>query len=86
MEVIIHYNNQKIIFHKYILTRNNKEVHLIFTLQSSLFRFVFNNHASLQLLIEIGEILKEAIVEFKRWHFEQTWKYTNALDAPHEHI
>lgn len=28
-------------------TRNNKKIHLIFTLQSSLFPFVFNNCASL---------------------------------------
>jgi len=32
-----------------------------------------------QLLVKMGELLEEAKAEFKRWHFKQTRKYTNAL-------
>jgi mevalonate kinase len=32
-----------------------------------------------QFLIKMGELLEEARAEFKRWHFEQTRNYTNAL-------
>lgn len=34
----------------------------------------------------MGEVLEEARVEFKRWHFDQTWKYVNALDVAYECI
>jgi hypothetical protein len=34
----------------------------------------------------MGELSEEARVEFKRWHFDQTWKYANALDAAYECI
>ncbi len=27
--------------------------------------------------MEMGELLEEAKIKFKRWHFEQTWKYIN---------
>jgi hypothetical protein len=39
-----------------------------------------------QLIIEMGELLEEAKVKFKRWHFDQTGKYTNALDVAYECI
>ncbi len=32
-----------------------------------------------QFIIKMGELLEEVKIEFKRWHFEQTRKYTNAL-------
>jgi hypothetical protein len=38
------------------------------------------------LLIEMGELLEEAKVKFKKWHFKQTWKYTNVFNDAHEHI
>jgi hypothetical protein len=28
-----------------------------------------------QLLIEIGELLEEAMIEFRKWHFKQTRKW-----------
>jgi len=34
----------------------------------------------------MGQLLEEARVEFKRWHFDQTWKYANALDVAYECI
>ncbi len=36
--------------------------------------------------MEMDELLEEAKVEFKRWHFKQTWKYTNAFNATYENI
>jgi hypothetical protein len=33
--------------------------------------------------VELGEALKKAEVEFKRWHFEQIKNYINALDVAH---
>jgi hypothetical protein len=39
-----------------------------------------------QLPIEMGELLKKARVEFKRWNLEQIGKYINAFDATYEHI
>jgi hypothetical protein len=39
-----------------------------------------------RLLIEIGELLEEAKMEFRRWHFEQTWKYKNPFNATYENI
>jgi hypothetical protein len=33
-----------------------------------------------QLLMELGELLEEARVKCRRWHFKQTRKYTSALD------
>jgi hypothetical protein len=39
-----------------------------------------------QLPMEMGELLEEAKVEFRRWHFEQTWKYKNALNATYQNI
>ncbi len=39
-----------------------------------------------QLPIKMGELLEEVKVEFKRWHFEQAKKYTNAYDVAYEHI
>jgi hypothetical protein len=32
-----------------------------------------------QLPIKMGKLLEEAKAKFKRWHFEQTRKYTSAL-------
>jgi hypothetical protein len=40
----------------------------------------------IQLIIKMGEVLEEARVEFKRWHFDQTWKYADALDVAYECI
>lgn len=34
----------------------------------------------------MGELLKKARVEFKRWNLEQIGKYINAFDATYEHI
>jgi uncharacterized protein YdaL len=34
-----------------------------------------------QLPTEMGELLEEIRVEFKRWHFEQIGKYTNAFNV-----
>ncbi len=34
----------------------------------------------------MGELLEEAKVKFKKWHFKQTWKYTNVFNDAHEHI
>jgi len=39
-----------------------------------------------QLPIEMGELLEEDRTKFRRWHFEQTRKYTSALDVAYEHI
>jgi hypothetical protein len=39
-----------------------------------------------QFPMEMGELLEEAIIEFKRWHFEQIGKYTSALNAAYENI
>lgn len=39
-----------------------------------------------QFPMEMGELLEEAKVEFRRWHFKQTWKYTNALNSTYENI
>jgi hypothetical protein len=39
-----------------------------------------------QLPIKMGELLKKVKAKFRRWHFEQTRKYTNALDATYECI
>jgi hypothetical protein len=36
--------------------------------------------------MEMDELLEEARVEFKSWHFEQTKKYTTTLDATYEII
>jgi hypothetical protein len=40
----------------------------------------------LQLPIKMGEFLEEAKTEFRRCHFEQIGKGTNALDATYECI
>ncbi len=37
-------------------------------------------------IMEMDELLEEARVEFKSWHFEQTKKYTTTLDATYEII
>jgi hypothetical protein len=34
-----------------------------------------------QLPIKMGELLEEARAEFRKCHFEQTRKYTSALDV-----
>ncbi len=34
----------------------------------------------------MGEPLEEARAQSRNWHFEQTRKYTNALDVAYEHI
>ncbi len=34
----------------------------------------------------MGELLKQVKAKFRRWHFEQTRKYSNALDATYECI
>jgi hypothetical protein len=39
-----------------------------------------------QLLMEMGELLEEVRIEFKRWHFEQTRKYTIVFNATYESI
>ncbi len=39
-----------------------------------------------KLPIEMGELLEEARVEFRRWHFEQIGKYTSAFNAAYERI
>jgi hypothetical protein len=39
-----------------------------------------------QLPMELGELLEEARVECKRWHFKQIRKYTSALDVAYECI
>lgn len=35
-------------------------------------------------LVELGEALKKAEVEFKRWHFEQIKNYINVLDVAYQ--
>ncbi len=39
-----------------------------------------------QLPVEMNELLEEVKAKFRRWHFEQTWKYTSTLDATYECI
>ncbi len=39
-----------------------------------------------QFPLEMGELLEEAKMEFRKWQFKQTWKYTNALNATYENI
>jgi hypothetical protein len=39
-----------------------------------------------QLPIKMGELLKEVKAKFRKWHFEQTNKYTNALNVTYECI
>ncbi len=34
-----------------------------------------------QLLMEMVELLEEVKTQFKRWHFEEIGKYTNAFNA-----
>jgi hypothetical protein len=39
-----------------------------------------------QLPMEMGELLEEARLECRKWHFKQTRKYTNALDVAYQCI
>jgi hypothetical protein len=39
-----------------------------------------------RLLMEMGELLEEARAKFRRWHFEQTGRYTTILNAAYESI
>jgi hypothetical protein len=47
---------------------------------------MLNDELIEQLPIKMDELLEKGRVEFKRCHFEQIEKYTNALDATFEHI
>jgi hypothetical protein len=47
---------------------------------------MLNDELIKQLPIKMDELLEESRAEFKRCHFEQIGKYTNALDAIFEHI
>ncbi len=39
-----------------------------------------------QLPMEMGELLEEAKIKFRMWHFEQTQKYITVLNVAYESI